>query len=112
MSPRIGDNGPVSEEAAGQGSPAWLGSALAFVRWTTPREPVPRRAIRADIVLASVALPIALILAGRTYNLGFGPVAAAVVSTVPLAGRRRFPLAALIARAAFFDELGNRVPAV
>jgi signal transduction histidine kinase len=86
----------VSEEAAGQGPRAWLGSVLAFVRWTTPREPVPRRAIRADVVLAGVTLVLALYLAGRTYDLESGPVAAAVFASVPLAARRRFPLAAFL----------------
>ena len=87
----------MSEEAVGQGPRAWLGSALAFVRWTTPREPVPRRAIRADMVLAGVTLILALILAGRTYGgLGPGPVGAAAIASVPLAARRRFPLAAFL----------------
>jgi signal transduction histidine kinase len=87
----------MSEEAADQGPRAWLGSVLAFVRWTTPREPVPRRAIRADLVLAGVALVIALILARNTYGeLGSGPVGAAAIASLPLAARRRFPLAAFL----------------
>jgi signal transduction histidine kinase len=87
----------VSEEAAGQGPRAWLGSVLAFVWWTTPRELVPRRSIRADIVLAGVTLVLALILARRTYGaLGPGPVGAAAIASVPLAARRRFPLAAFV----------------
>lgn len=87
----------MSEEAAGQGPWAWPGSVLGFVRWTTPREPVPRRAIRADAVLAGVALIIALIVARHTYGgLGGGLVSAAAVATVPLAARRRFPLAAFL----------------
>jgi signal transduction histidine kinase len=87
----------VSEEAAGQGPRAWLGSVLAFVRWTTPRQPVPRRAIRADIVLAAVALVLALIVARHTYGeLWSGPIVAAAFATVPLAARRRFPLAAFL----------------
>jgi signal transduction histidine kinase len=95
--PRIGDNGPVSEEAAGQGPRAWLGSVLAFVRWETPREPVPRPAIRADMVLAGVTLILALYVAGRTYGgLGGGQDAAALFASVPLAARRRFPLAAFL----------------
>src|SRR4029077_7762943 len=96
-SPRIGDNGPVSVEAASQGVRAWLGSVLAFIRWTTPREPVPRRAIRADIVLAGVALVLALLLARHTYGeLWSGPIIAAAFATVPLAARHRFPLAAFL----------------
>jgi signal transduction histidine kinase len=95
--PRIGDNGPVSEEAASQGPRAWLGSVLAFVRWTTPREPVARRAIRADLVLAGVTLILALFVAKRTYaDLSGGEVAAAMFASVPLAARRRFPLAAFL----------------
>ena len=87
----------MGEEAADQGPRAWLGSALAFVRWTTPREPVPRRAIRADLVLAGVALAIALILARHTYGeLASGPVGAAAIASLPLAARRRFPLAAFL----------------
>jgi signal transduction histidine kinase len=96
-SPRIGDNGSVSAEAADQGPRAWLASVLAFVRWTTPREPLPRRAIRADLVLAGVALAIALILARHTYGgLASGPVGAAAIASLPLAARRRFPLAAFL----------------
>jgi signal transduction histidine kinase len=94
--PPIRENGPVSEEAAGQGPRAWLGSVLAFVGWTTPREPVPRRAIRADVVLAGATLVLALYLAGRTYALESGPIAAAAFASVPLAARRRFPLAAFL----------------
>jgi signal transduction histidine kinase len=86
----------VSEEAASQGPRAWLSSVLVFVRWTTPREPVSRRAIRADLALAGVAFAIALFLALRTYGGGGGPVAAAAVASVPLAGRRRYPLAAFV----------------
>jgi len=87
----------VSEEAAVQGPRAWLGSALAFVRWTAPREPVPPRAIRADVVLAGVALVLALFVARHTYGgLGAGPVGAAAIASVPLAARRRFPLAAFL----------------
>ena len=87
----------MSEEAAGQGPRAWVVSVLAFVRWTTPREPVRRRAIRADIVLAAVALVLALIVARHTYGeLWSGPIIAAVFATVPLAARRRFPLAAFL----------------
>jgi signal transduction histidine kinase len=87
----------VNEEAAPQGPRAWLASVLAFVRWETPREPVSRRAIRADMVLAGVALVLALYVARHTYGgLGGGPVAAAVIASVPLAGRRRFPLAAFL----------------
>jgi len=87
----------VSEEAAGQGPRAWPGSVLAFVRWTTPREPVARRAIRTDLVLAGVTLILALLVAKRTYSdLSGGEVAAAVFATVPLAARRRFPLAAFL----------------
>jgi signal transduction histidine kinase len=87
----------VSEEAAGQGTRAWLASVLAFIRWTTPREPLSRRAIRADLALAGVALAIALLLARHTYGeLKAGPVAAAAVASVPLAARRRYPLSAFL----------------
>jgi signal transduction histidine kinase len=87
----------VSEEAAVEGPRAWLASVVAFVRWTTPREPVSRRALLADIVLAGVALAIALVLARHSYGgLGGKLVSAAAVATVPLAARRRFPLAAFL----------------
>jgi signal transduction histidine kinase len=49
------------------------------------------------MVLAGVALVLALILARRTYgDLGPGPVGAAAIASVPLAARRRFPLAAFL----------------
>ncbi|HYK70136.1 MAG TPA: histidine kinase [Streptosporangiaceae bacterium] len=87
----------MNEEAVSQGPRAWLASVLAFVRWSTPREPVPRGAIRADIVLAFVTLILALVVAKRTYSdLSGGEVAAAMFASVPLAARRRFPLAAFL----------------
>jgi signal transduction histidine kinase len=87
----------VSEEAAGQGPRAWLGSVLTFVQWTTAREPVPRRAIRADMVLAGVALVLAVYVARHTYDgLGAGPTEAAAIASLPLAARRRYPLAAFL----------------
>jgi len=87
----------VAEEAVSQGPRAWLASVLAFVRWNTPRVPVSRRAVLADLVLAGVALALALILAAHTYgDMGGGPVGAAAIASLPLAARRRFPLAAFL----------------
>jgi signal transduction histidine kinase len=49
------------------------------------------------LVLAGVTLVLALILARRTYgDLGPGPAGAAAIASVPLAARRRFPLAAFL----------------
>jgi signal transduction histidine kinase len=94
---RIGDNGPVGDDRVGRALGRMRG-ALALAGSVEPREPVPRRAVRADIVLAAAVLALALALADLTYHTlrPAAVVGAAVAASVPLAARRRFPLAAFI----------------
>jgi signal transduction histidine kinase len=83
-----------------------LGHALAFAWAAGPRKPLPWRAVGTDIALAVLFLAVSLIPPSLSYSgadhsiLGFMPwqpfLAAAVIS-VPLAARRRFPLAAYAA---------------
>ncbi len=75
-----------------------LGQALAFARSAEPRVAPSRRAIITDIVIAAAVLAVSLILA-RQDGGGFDQVlkhglAAGLITSVPLAVRRVFPLAA------------------
>jgi signal transduction histidine kinase len=91
-----------------------LDQALAFVRASEPRVPLSRRAIATDITIAAVALAasLALVRNGDHGSLAVTPAgvvarpaqslaqlwkhsaAAILLTSVPLAFRRRFPLAA------------------
>jgi len=75
-----------------------LSQAVAFARSAEPRVPPSQRAIATDVVIAAVVLAVSLMLA-RHNSGGFDQVLkhsipAVVVTSVPLAVRRRFPLAA------------------
>src|SRR5215467_9203149 len=98
---RRGDNEQVSEDTRvpirarlDQG----LSQAVAFARSAEPRVPPSRRAVATDVVIAAVAFAVSLMLArhsggGSDQVLKYS-LPAAVVTSVPLAVRRRFPLAA------------------
>jgi signal transduction histidine kinase len=76
----------------------WLGQARDFVRSAEPRTPMSRRSVVADTVFAGLMLVAAVTDASLIYlggNLAFALVAAGV-ATIPLAARRRFPLAAFL----------------
>jgi signal transduction histidine kinase len=101
---------------------AWLSRAVAFARSAEPRVPLSRRAIVTDIVIAAAALAGSLIvvrsslsIAGHSayiLNPASGEVfaqhapsffrvwkhalPALLLTTVPLAVRRRFPLSAFL----------------
>ena len=99
---------------------AWLSQALAFARSAEPRAPLSRRAILTDIAIAAAALVASLLLV-RADATGQGTQvfisdtgkllvrhlsrfeeawkhggAVIVLTTVPLAARRRFPLSAFV----------------
>src|SRR5215469_15902120 len=116
LRPGRGDNEQVTEDIRGSAS-AWVGQALAYVRSAEPRVPLSRRAVVTDIVIAAVALVASVLLvradAHGALTLTAGPGKTTVVqpgaslsqiwkhwavailfTSVPLAFRRRFPLAA------------------
>jgi signal transduction histidine kinase len=69
-----------------------LGQAMAFARAAEPRRVMSRRSVITDLVFAALVLVASLIAAGFHYPA----VVAAVVTTAPLAARRRFPLAVFL----------------
>ena len=75
-----------------------LRQAVAFARSAEPRVPPSARAIATDFVIAAVALTVSLTLAwhpgGGWSELVKHELAAAVVTSAPLAARRWFPLTA------------------
>jgi signal transduction histidine kinase len=98
----------------------WLGQALAFARSAEPRAPLSRRAVLTDIAIAVVALTTSLLAArsdasSQVTGLVVGPAGkvfaqhvspfeqvwkhaspAILLTTVPLALRRRYPLSAFL----------------
>ena len=101
----------------------WLSQAVAFARSAEPRVPLPRRAIVTDIVIAAAALTASLLVVrsslsvsghaaayfldpatGRLFAqhlssfmaLGKRAFPAILITTVPLAVRRRYPLSAFL----------------
>jgi signal transduction histidine kinase len=116
---RRDDNEQVSEDTRAAVR-ARLDQALAYVRSAEPRVPLSRRAIVTDIVIAALALAASLVLLrsgdhSGTLTVTSGPgagqvvvqsawqslgqlwrhaAAAVLLTSVPLAFRRRFPLAA------------------
>jgi signal transduction histidine kinase len=99
----------------------WLSRAVAFARSAEPRVPLPRRAIVTDIVIAVAALTASLIVVRSSLSvsghaaayfldpatgrlsaqhlssfmaLGKRAFPAILITTAPLAARRRFPLSA------------------
>jgi signal transduction histidine kinase len=115
--PRRDDNDQVSDETRGPVR-ARLDQALAYVRSAEPRVPLSRRAIVADILIAALAVAASLVLersgdhtglmitpAGRLAVRPTWPslgqlwqhtAGAILLTSVPLAFRRRFPLAAFV----------------
>ena len=116
--PGRGDNEQVSDDTHVPGR-ARLGQALAYVRRAEPRVPMSRRAVVTDILIAALALGASLLLVrdsfqGSDVTIVPGPVKghyllqlanpldqlwkhaalAMLLVSVPLAFRRRFPLAA------------------
>jgi signal transduction histidine kinase len=100
---------------------AWLSQAWSFARSAEPRAPLSRRAILTDIAIAAVALVASLLAVRATYagqpaQFVWNPRADAVivvgvtqaqqvwahawaailVTSLPLAVRRRFPLSAFV----------------
>jgi signal transduction histidine kinase len=75
-----------------------LRQAVAFARSAEPRVPPSRRAVVTDIVIAVVALTVSLMIAWRPgggwSELVKHGLASAVITSVPLAARRWFPLTA------------------
>jgi signal transduction histidine kinase len=91
-----GDNGRVGDVTPGTAR-GWLGQARDFVR-AEPRQPMSRRAVIADAVFAGLVMVAAITVAGvrdpgaaTAYGL-----CVAAVTTLPLAARRRYPLAAFL----------------
>jgi len=99
----------------------WLGQVLAFARSAEPRAPLSRRAILTDIAIAVVALVASLLAIRATYvgqpwQFAVDPRTHSVVvvavtqaqevfrhawpaillTSLPLAARRRFPLSAFV----------------
>jgi signal transduction histidine kinase len=92
----------------------WVGQALAYIRYAEPRVPLTRRAVVTDIAIAALALAGSLALVRPSAHSGLvvtpgGVVvgsalslaqlwkhsaAAILLTSVPLAFRRRFPLTA------------------
>ena len=100
---------------------AWLGQALAFARTAEPRAPLSRRAILTDVAIAAVALLAALFAVRSSYvgqpsQFAVDPrtgdvfvvgvtriqevwkqaLPAILLTSLPLAVRRRFPLSAFV----------------
>ena len=102
---------------------AWLSQAVAFARSAEPRVPLSRRAIVTDIVIAAVALAASLLVVrsslsvsghaaayfldpatGRVFAqhvssfvaVGKRAFPAILLTTAPLAVRRRYPLSAFL----------------
>jgi signal transduction histidine kinase len=112
---RRDDNEQVSENARALVR-ARLSQALAHLRAAEPRVPLPRRAIVTDVLIAALALAASLLLArnGAHGGLIITPAgvaaqsaqslgqlwkhsaAAMLLTSVPLAFRRRFPLTAFV----------------
>jgi signal transduction histidine kinase len=69
-----------------------LGQAVAFARAAEPRREMSRRSVITDLVFAALVLVASLTAAGFRYPA----VMAALVTSVPLAARRRFPLAVFL----------------
>ena len=101
----------------------WLSQAVAFARSAEPRVPVPRRAIVTDIVIAAAALTASLLVVrsslsvsghaaayfldpatGRVFAqhlssfvaVGMRAFPAILLTTAPLAVRRRYPMSAFL----------------
>jgi hypothetical protein len=82
----------MSEVTAVTGS-ARLRQLLAFARSSEPRTALSRRSAAIDVAIAAVVLAVSLAIATVSLHGGY---AEAVLTSVPLAVRRRYPLAAFL----------------
>ena len=71
-------------------APSKLRQLAAFARSAEPRAVLPRRSIINDALFAAVLAAVSVAAVIFTYHHG---IPAALATTVPLAARRRFPLA-------------------
>jgi signal transduction histidine kinase len=86
-------------------APGSLRQFVAFARSAEPRSGLPRRAVAFDISVAAVFLVASLVSGATSVRLG---LFAAVLTSVPLAARRRYPLMVffVVLLAALFDKTG------
>jgi len=88
----LGDNGLMSEAAA-VSAPSKLLQLVAFARSAEPRARLPGRSVVNDAFFAAVLAVASVAAVIFTYHHG---ILAALATSVPLAARRRFPLAAFL----------------
>ena len=88
----MGHNGEMSEVTAATGR-SRLRQLLAFARSAEPPTPLPRRSVVIDNLIALLVLAASLVIATASWHGGY---AAAVLTSVPLAVRRRYPLTAFL----------------
>jgi signal transduction histidine kinase len=86
-------------------APGWLRQLAAFARSAEPRARLSDRAVAVDISTAAVFLVASLLSGASSGRLG---LAAAVLTSAPLAARRRFPLTVffVVLLAALLDKAG------
>jgi len=84
--------GDMSEVTTATGS-GRLRQLLAFARSAEPRTPLPRRSVVIDVVIALLVLAASVLIATTSWHGGY-PLA--VLTSVPLAVRRRYPLTAFL----------------
>jgi signal transduction histidine kinase len=89
----LGHNGLMSEAPAAT-APSKLRQVVAFARSAEPRVVPSRRSVINDIVFAALVTAASLVAVIFTYH--HAGVWAAVATSVPLAARRRFPLAVFL----------------
>jgi signal transduction histidine kinase len=78
----------MSEDQAGT-APGWLKQLVAFARSSEPRTKLTRRAVIVDALIAVAFLAASLLNGAVSVHIGLD---AAVLTSVPLAARRRYPL--------------------
>jgi signal transduction histidine kinase len=88
----LGHNGLMNEATAVTG-PGKLSQVLAFARSAEPRAVLPKRSVTFDILFAALVTVASLVAVRLTFHDG---IVAALVTSVPLAARRRFPLAVFL----------------
>jgi signal transduction histidine kinase len=88
----LGHNGLMSEAAAGT-APSKPRQLLAFARSAEPRAVLSRRSVIDDILFAALVAAASLSAVIISYHQG---IPAALATSVPLAARRRFPLAVFL----------------
>ena len=88
----LGEN-EVMTEAAAVTAPSKPRQLLAFMRSTEPRAGLSKRAVINDIVFAAFVTAASLAAVTITYHAG---IVAGLATSLPLAARRRFPLAVFL----------------